>query len=630
MAEKKSQPTIKDNSLLARARQTVQDTVRMAERTFKQQKDASIKTFRKGVEKINTPETAGMADEIGRLGNVVYKGALSTEKGNGEARWSRGDLSISGGHAKNSNASWSYGKTGYIADPFTHKFASSLGDERRETGIYTEEKALELVSFLKEKLTPQQAMKALSVIQAASGVIVMGHTDRSLAAREATRQRDAHTWLRQLYGIMDDPVKIKNFFKKDSFENDPSTKGNADRVAKNAHHGEDASWTTVRQHALQPFVLHKKDTDSYLPEKKFSADELANADETLTKAVQTTGLAAVRIPRGVIYDDEAKLKLADSLVQANKDLQKVTGWQGEVLGLNRRVILEFDAHKETAVMQKDEKYIYIKTWADKLAHEWYHAVDHAQGTSVNSSLFMVKSDDMLSYKNSPKYGEITDLGDPHRLARAQHQLWKDISNPVLTKDQRISIQKEIAVHTDLNKSNTLWTSAINANTMAVQDEASKMIVLEGSPWLHWSKEMVRKERHSSTDAFLMGTDQALYAGSPAEILARSFAGYTVQSLKNDEHPALRTRDNKDGASFIVLGPTPTESLASRAAWQKHFSQTHGWWLEDTQKRKPSTAPALPIEASPSVSVAPIKAKELKIEANAGTASSDRQKMRYGK
>lgn len=150
--------------------------------------------------------------------------------------------------------------------------------------------------------------------------------------------------------------------------------------AFNVQTGEDQSWdqaldywnTLARQrHGEAPLV----GTDT-------SAADLATAQQALLHAVDQVGLASLRVPLAAWGNPAAMTAMADRLVEANATLQQLTGWSGQVLGLNGRIsITPFAPADNAFAYRATDGTLRLDTHWEDVPHEWVHVLDSVLRTA---------------------------------------------------------------------------------------------------------------------------------------------------------------------------------------------------------------------------------------------------------
>lgn len=472
----------------------------------------------------------------------------------------------------------------FFPDPFTQTFIKTYKTfSLRDPDFSLKKNVLDsegLFNFLKnQNISAREAMVVVAEFQDANSVLILGRGNDSLIKNETTRQRDASVWLKQVWGVIGQHDKSEfNKLIGEATKNDYAK-------ASLSHLANDNDWSAVELCILQAQALltysRAENRDQKNPE--MSLDE---AKKILKDAVSETGLAALRIQRNVASDPQVLLDLAQNLLRANKVLQDQTGLSGKVLGLNNRVILSLDAFLETATTRIGQDYIPITSWWDKLPHEWFHALDRTQGEYVRQWGVLPKSNNTLSGTNDPAVREITSYGDPYRLADAQHELWKGLSDPSLTLGDRKNIQMSYQETYKKISEEDLSREAAGS-TWEIQEKAAKSLVAEKSPWMHWSNQGYNKEKYSSLAGIIFPNKKASYINDRTEMLARAFGAGT----KNIEHE--KSLKDKTTIAFpevegltenlAVYDVTEIEARAVRPVWRKYFESISSWWAYDSQK-----------------------------------------------
>lgn len=149
----------------------------------------------------------------------------------------------------------------------------------------------------------------------------------------------------------------------------------------NVHHGDaKTTWEDVEMY-WNIMSSDRLDESRSSIDLKNDHQDMDTARKALIQAVKETGLTTLRIPLPN-WNDTANLKLmADRLIETNQSIQKVTGWEGGVLGLNQRVDLTIMAPNSISLTyyhRKDNTRV-ISAWED-LGHEWFHALDYSMRT----------------------------------------------------------------------------------------------------------------------------------------------------------------------------------------------------------------------------------------------------------
>ena len=118
-----------------------------------------------------------------------------------------------------------------------------------------------------------------------------------------------------------------------------------------------------------------------------SSADLATAQRLLARAGQDVGLRGLMVSWEDLSNPSRLMNLADNLRQANQDLKTVTGWDGQLLGLNGNVMLYLNRPSPSLgasgfATMDDRGVVSIVAQWDALAHEWLHGVDYLSGRVV--------------------------------------------------------------------------------------------------------------------------------------------------------------------------------------------------------------------------------------------------------
>lgn len=130
---------------------------------------------------------------------------------------------------------------------------------------------------------------------------------------------------------------------------------------------------------------------------------LEQARDAVKEAVRTSGLKKLNVPLAVWSDPTRLTDMASGLMQANRDLETITGWKGGVLGLDGRVSLTLGTIDSALVdgIQADGGRLEMESDWGELSHEWLHALDFVMARQT------------LAH---PRFGTLTD----HRQGWLRH------------------------------------------------------------------------------------------------------------------------------------------------------------------------------------------------------------------
>lgn len=121
----------------------------------------------------------------------------------------------------------------------------------------------------------------------------------------------------------------------------------------------------------------------------FATEEVswAQAKEHLAKSVQESGLRSLTVAWSDWASPRQLKERARFIEQANQELQAVSGWPGQVLGLSGRVELTLGTPQAVPgaggiTSRNQAGRLQIVTEQGALAHEWFHALDYAAAAKV--------------------------------------------------------------------------------------------------------------------------------------------------------------------------------------------------------------------------------------------------------
>lgn len=250
-------------------------------------------------------------------------------------------------------------------------------------------------------------------------------------------------------------------------------------------------------------------TDQFYPEQdnRISWDEV---HDHFKKAVDETGLRAVRLNTESLRKDRL-LELSSSLIASNQELQHITGWDQQVLGLGGRVVLnlfnpldKYQAHATARMYENGVLEIHTKP--DNMAHEWFHGLDYV----------------LAPYTLQRSYnGTLTQQMQPLRLVVNAH-IWNNVL--------------------DLR-------DAITTNTPNWQQHIHHHI--ENEAGIQRGKDSVARNAER-------------YWTSSTEQLAYAFQSYVNQ------HPNIEVLRNHKEQQAPHLGPSDAEIKATRHQWVAFF------------------------------------------------------------
>lgn len=166
------------------------------------------------------------------------------------------------------------------------------------------------------------------------------------------------------------------------------------------------------------------DTSNIWVESGQTAQDFQNSIENLQNAVNETGLKTLKVPVPMWASSQTLDTLADQLVQANLEMQQVTGWQGEVLGLKGNVsMLAGEGFGQAQASNEEGHGLWVAGSVNAMDHEvLIHGVD-----------FLLA--EQSGYK--PVNGELNTLGAAWEAGHRQDltdpaKTWLELENGVVS------------------------------------------------------------------------------------------------------------------------------------------------------------------------------------------------------
>ena len=118
------------------------------------------------------------------------------------------------------------------------------------------------------------------------------------------------------------------------------------------------------------------DASSVWLDPEATGEQYQASIEALKQTVGTTGLESLRVPLPMWTTPQQLQSLASELGKAEAEMQQVTGWQHEVLGLKGNVNLIVGVPFDVAIAAADgQGNLYLQAPIDLLGHEWGHGLD---------------------------------------------------------------------------------------------------------------------------------------------------------------------------------------------------------------------------------------------------------------
>lgn len=288
--------------------------------------------------------------------------------------------------------------------------------------------------------------------------------------------------------------------------------------AVNVQSGEGMGWDQALDY--WKVMARQRHADPLQTPVESTPQELASAQQALASAVNQVGLASVRIPLAAWGSSPALNTLAERLVKANATLEKITGWSGQVLGLNGRLaITPFSPSDNAFAYVAPDKTLRLDGQWEDIPHEWVHVLDSVLRTAAVDTQVMGGAS--LSH-------QVFTQGSTDAIGQA----WKNAS--------------------------ASWSTSETVGDWM----ARRQIMLKGLA-----------EGSSEDQA------KALYFGSANEMMGYAWGAYVQSQVPKDSvfHDARQAeRMAYDGEH----GPTVAQASGMKKDWQALF-QTVGqqWWAQ---------------------------------------------------
>lgn len=477
-----------------------------------------------------------------------------------------------------------------------------LVDSEKYRDEYGYEKGL-IGYFQNKGLTGEQAAMVTANLKVASQVYVLGSGEEKLQTQLLTRQNEARTWLNEAWRKVQtqpDPEKVKEItFKSNSIFEEFLTEFHLTPVTFQAGDS-DSQYAYVLMNLLRS-ADSLKFKNNLLPNfdtKKAISMSMEEARDHLTQAVESAGIAAYVVNHNVLEAPYLLEKSAIAIETANEELQKATGWNGGVLGLNNRVIINTEYYSMSGSARSlPNGYISLKAdWAT-ISHEWFHTLDFLQSRYIFGAWKGTTLSDYLQ----------TDLGslrDKYHLNDRQRSLMLELKNPQFGEEDRqnyIQELRDLRQNYQSTQSRPLFIVLQNASDVAEKNG----VPLAGSPWFHYRKTSIEMLNTLSFEDWAknnkwdpkseyvqkMWEDEKQYAKKylydETEMFAFAFQGY-ISVLNHSKDIRFLNGDLKDTPP--TYSPTLTEAMLLENNWKNYFSNLKTWWSVDTSERFVSGPP----------------------------------------
>lgn len=252
-----------------------------------------------------------------------------------------------------------------------------------------------------------------------------------------------------------------------------------------------------------------------------SASDMAHARQALERAVDTAGLASLRVPLPLWSSAPALEALAHRLVEANATLEKLTGLSGQLLGLEGRVSLTpFSPSGNAFAYRAPDGTLRLDTQWEDVPHEWVHVLDSVLRTT-------------------PEEGSVLGGGS------LSHQVFTSGATDAVGQAwQHVSSQ---------------WTDGTG-----------------GGQWLAQRQTLLSQMNAGSPE----DQQAAVYFGSPSEMMGYAWGAYVQSQVGKDSvfhDPRQSQRQAYDGQH----GPTVDQAGSMKSGWQELFATLGQQWWKGT-------------------------------------------------
>ena len=342
-------------------------------------------------------------------------------------------------------------------------------------------------------------------------------------------------------------------------------------------------------------IQHNNITDQ-IAQRELKIPSYQKAQNDLLKAVEESGLGALIVPGSVASSAQLMYVQSLSLQQANKDLQKITGFDGGVLGLNRRVVLHNEYSDSNGSMHVlDNGYIWIKSEWNTLGHEWFHGLDATQVRSIKGRAYNHLVSRYLDRSS------LSGFQDQYKLQEKQKRLNSAVEQYTLPETESLNFSREIAGRRLSEfEGGPLMMWALD---QASQEAVANGTVKTGSSWWHYRMRAVEiaknypfnkwceknqrdaKDIQSENDWRQERERAERYLLVSSEKLAFVFQGHLEALYNNGDTKTLRGELVGQPGIYI---PTVVESRHQIPLWNTYFNSLNQWWVDDQKIRMDTT------------------------------------------
>lgn len=220
------------------------------------------------------------------------------------------------------------------------------------------------------------------------------------------------------------------------------------------------------------------------------------AVSSLQAAVAETGLGSLRVPLSMWSSADTLNRLSADLTQANHDLQRLTGWDGQVLGLKGQVHMMVGSSSASGLSSFEEGHgLAVAGPLDIAEHE---ILIHGVG-----SLLALESGQETAKSFGYSIGEAVDQGQGHLLgegARAWFELKAGVAQDMAPWRARLEAALATGTDADLTEGYARYIASPEETTAFVLESIAAHKLGHDSPLVHPT---------DGTRLFAPGTGEAL-------------------------------------------------------------------------------------------------------------------------
>lgn len=357
-----------------------------------------------------------------------------------------------------------------------------------------------------------------------------------------------------------------------------------ERVETSDEYPSDLDWDDVWAH-----VAH--DTIEIAPSAVRSEEEWIS---NLERVLHTTGLLALEWSLAGGWNTGVANALVDGAARANQELNEVTRWDAGVLGLNKSVVLQLGKKIATlsGYCESVSPIVFVCTSnitpLMPIAHEWFHALDHALTKHNGFMLSDEKIPETHPYKKdlntlltgltvsdveadcndviSHVYSTLEERLDETRYGRdAINLVYANLQSTSITNTQSRSIFTKL--EECLNKHPHILSASYRAAHLAAHVDLlcnlKNSLAKKQSMWVEYAQ---RCQFHMARSSDQMSQNFKNYLLWPSEQLAHSF-----EVMGGENRVAFSSPQQS------LRYPLEWEQNLQRAHWNEFFAALQPWW-----------------------------------------------------